>query len=89
MGMSTKYRQFADPYVTLPVGAQTQLTKDSAAILNWYAVLDIPDDCEYLLGDVPSPLMRQINGAYRKHIQGELGAVQGTLVYLLDLLSRR
>jgi hypothetical protein len=89
MGVSTKYRQFSDPYVTLPVGAQTQITKDSAAILNWYAVLDIPDDCEYLLGDVPPRLMRQINDAYRAHIRGELGAMQGTLVYLLDLLSRR
>ena len=47
MGVSTKFRQFQDPYIKLPVDAQTQLTKDCAAILNWYDVLDIPDDCEY------------------------------------------
>ena len=87
--MSTKYRQFNDPYIPLPVGADTQLTKDSAAILNWYAVLDIPDDCEYLLGDLPRALMHQINDAYRQHLREKLGTMQGTIAYLLSLLDLR
>jgi hypothetical protein len=73
----------------LPAGPKTQLTKDCAAILNWYAVLDIPDDCEYLLGDVPPELMRQINEAYRQHLTDRLGTMQGTIAYLLSLLAPR
>lgn len=89
MGVSTKYRQFDDPFIPLPINAQTQLTKDCAAILNWYSVLDIPDDCEYLLGDVPPGLMRQINAAHRKYLREKLGALQGTVAYLSDLLGPR
>jgi hypothetical protein len=89
IGVSTKYRQFEDPYVPLPTGGQTLLTKDCAAILNWYAVLDIPDDCEYLLGDVPPVLMRQVNEAYRRHLTTRLGALKGTAAYLLTLLGPR
>lgn len=89
MGVSTKYRQFSDPFIPLPVGGQTLLTKDCAAILNWYAVLDIPDDCDYLLGDVPPELMHRINAAYRKYLREHLGALQGTVSYLLGMLDPR
>jgi hypothetical protein len=89
MGVSTKYRQFSDPYIPLPIGARTQLTRDCAAILNWYAVLDIPDDCEYLLGDVPAALMRQINEAYRNHLRTRLGTARGTIADLLEKLDPR
>ena len=37
LGISTKYRNFQDPYIQLPSGAQTQLTSDCAVILNWIA----------------------------------------------------
>jgi hypothetical protein len=89
MGISSKFRNFSDPYIQLPAGAQTGLTKDSAGILNWYAVLNIPDDCDYLLGDVPPNLMSQINDAYRKHLRQRLGMMQGTIAFLLELLARR
>lgn len=89
LGVSTKYAQFRDPHIALPVGPHTQLVRNCAAILNWYAVLDIPDDCEYLLGDVPPPLMRRINDAYRKHLRERLGAMRGTVVDLLGMLGPR
>lgn len=88
LGVSSKYREFNDPHVPLPVGPQTQLTKDCAVILNWYAVLDVPDDCEYLLGDVPPELMRKVNESYRQDLKTRLGAMQGTIAYLLGLLDR-
>jgi hypothetical protein len=89
LGISTKYRNFSDPYVVLPVGKQTQLTRDSAVILNWYAALVIPDDLELLLGDVPSTLMLQINDAYRKDLSARLGGMMGTVVQILSRLQPR
>jgi hypothetical protein len=64
LGISTKYGNFSDPFIALPPGTTTELTRDCAVILNWYAVLDIPGDCEFLLGDVPPQLIQQINAAY-------------------------
>jgi hypothetical protein len=89
LGISTKYRNFPDPYIPLPPGEKTQLIRDCAVILNWYAILDIPDDCEFLLGDVPPRLMEQINIAYRRDLTQRLGATLGTVVQNLGLLQQR
>ena len=87
LGVSTKYRKFSDPYVRLPSDSRTLLTKDCAAILNWFTVIAIPDDCEFLLGDVPPELMEQINTEYRKVLKERFDEPQGTLAYGLSLLE--
>lgn len=66
-----------------------QLTQDCAVILNWFAVSAIPDDCEFLLGDVPPKLMVQINSEYRTVLQERLEEHQGTLAQFVGLLGRR
>jgi hypothetical protein len=89
LGISTKYKNFNDPYIVLPKGAQTQLTADCAAILNWVATPAIPDDCEYLLGDVPPALMMRINTDYRRVLKDALMKMEGTVAETLTELSRK
>lgn len=83
LGVSSHFAKFNDPYIKLPVGAKTGLTKECAVILNWYAIIDIPDDAEYLLGDVPATMMEGINMALRKALND---ALTGTLVQTLASL---
>jgi len=87
LGISTKYRHFSDPYVRLPRDSRTLLTEDCAAITNWFGVLTIPDDCEFLLGDVPPDLMLRINAEYRQVLSKRFTHLQGTLAYCLSLLG--
>jgi hypothetical protein len=89
LGISTKFEKFDDPYIRVPIGPQTQLTRQCAVILNWFAVLAIPDDCEFLLGDVLPKLMIQINDEYRKLLRDRLKEHKGTLAEFLGLLGRR
>ena len=88
LGISTKYRNFQDPYIRLPLGAQTQLTADCAVILNWVATPAIPDDCDFLLGDVPPALMLRINAEYRRLLKDVLSKAKGSLAEILNLLAR-
>ena len=85
--ISTKYRNFNDPYISLPSDARTQLTADCAVILNWFAVLAIPDDCDLLLGDVSPALMLGINTEYRKVLRSKLKEYRRTLADYLGLLG--
>jgi hypothetical protein len=87
LGVSTKYRNFSDPHIRLPSDSRTGLTADCAVILNWIAVLAIPDDCDFLLGDVPPALMLQINAEYRKMLRDKLAKQRGTLAEYLSLLG--
>ncbi len=89
LGVSSHYLNFDDPHKQLPTGPPTYLTKDCAVILNWYAVLDIPDDCKYFVGDVPPHLMREINNIIRQDLRAKLGAMQGTIADLLAQLAPR
>src|SRR6266550_3911878 len=89
LGISTKYGNFQDPYIQLPLGAQTQLTSDCAVILNWIATPAIPDDCEFLLGDLPPLLMVRINAEYRRLLKDALSRAEGTLAETLNLFTRK
>jgi hypothetical protein len=89
LGISTKYRNFQDPYIPLPVGPQTQLTENCAVILNWIATPAIPDDCEFLLGDVAPALMVRINVEYRRLLKDVLSKVEGTLAETLNALAQQ
>src|SRR5437867_475955 len=77
LGISSQYQKFSDPYIQLPTGSQTQLIKDCAVILNWYGIVQLEDDVEYLLGDVPPNLMHQVNAAYRADLTKRLGGLLG------------
>ena len=89
LGISTKYKEFADPYVKLSAGPETELTEDSAVILNWIATPVIPNDCLFLLGDVPAPLMVQINSEYRKLLEEKFKQTKGPLAQALSIALKR
>lgn len=90
IGISTKYAIYPDPYIKLPfhpgVHPQTKLTKDSAAIIGWYDVVSIPDDCRFLAGDVPPEVMRQVNSNVRADIVQKIGRDFTSLSEILPLL---
>lgn len=93
LGVSTRYQSFNDPCIPLPFHPTshpvTRLSRDCAVILNWYAVIAIPDDCHFFAGDVPPGLMRQINAAIRNHLTTLWGTQVGTLAQLLSRLHPR
>ncbi|HEY4328308.1 MAG TPA: hypothetical protein VGN88_01130 [Phycisphaerae bacterium] len=93
IGISTQYKKFDDPFLSLPYMASghpmTGLTRDCAVILNWYAVIAIPDDSDFLAGDVPGGQLRKINDAIRRDLTAELGRHVGTFAQLLALLHPR
>ena len=66
-GISTKYRNYATPFVPLPFRASpaghpvTQLRKDCAAIVGWYHAIFIPDDVTAFGGEVPVKQLRELN----------------------------
>ena len=68
---------YPKPHVKLPFRPSahpiTRLTKDSAAIIGWYDVVSIPDDCRFWGGDVPADLMARINDEARKDITRRMG----------------
>jgi hypothetical protein len=93
LGISTQYRKFPDPYIALPYHvrnhAMTGLNRDCAVILKWYAAISIPDDCDFMAGDVPQQLMRTINGAVRADLIARLGKQIGTFAQLMERLRSR
>jgi hypothetical protein len=93
LGISTQYLKFSDPCIRLPHqghgNSVTGLNKDCAVILNWYAAIYIPDDCEYLLGDVPRDLMGAINNSVRNDLTVRFGSQVVTLLQLITSLKPR
>jgi hypothetical protein len=90
IGVSTKYRLYPQEHVRLPFRptghARTRLSQDCAAIIGWYDIVDIPDGCRYLAGDVPAALMAQINDCVRADISRRIGREFTTLADILPLL---
>jgi hypothetical protein len=91
IGVSTKYKSHALPYVQLPYESRghpvTRLTHDCAVVIGWYHRVSIPDDVLAFGGDVPPDRMRQINDAVRQDLARKVQAQLQTVADMLgDLL---
>ncbi|MDB5292890.1 MAG: hypothetical protein JWL69_4131 [Phycisphaerales bacterium] len=90
VGVSTKYALYNDPYVKLPFATPlhpvTGLNKDCAAIIGWYDLIHIEDDCTFKAGDVPRALMTQINERIRSDLLNRLGKEYKTMAEIVPIL---
>jgi hypothetical protein len=90
IGISTKDSLYPDTYVKLPFHPsghpQTRLTKDAAAIIGWYDRVSIPDECQFMGGDVPPELLGRIIELARTNIAGHIGSDSADLAKLLRSL---
>lgn len=88
-GISTKYRNYPEPYVQLPFRATpaghpvTELRKDCAAIVGWYQALFIPDDITAFSGDVPAEEMRVLNSKVFGDFVAKVGEQYMTALQLM------
>jgi hypothetical protein len=90
IGVSTKHKTYALPYVQLPFSATghaaTKLREDCGAIVGWYHQIIIPDDVIGFAGDVPPAVMRQIHNAVRDDLAQKLGRELGSLKDIFEEL---
>lgn len=90
VGVSTKYTLYNDPYLKLPYASpfhpQTRLNKDAAAIIGWYDIVHIDDECQFKAGDVPPPLMIRLNQMIREDITKRIGREFRELAEIVPLL---
>jgi hypothetical protein len=90
IGISTKYKLYSESFVKLPFHSAghpaTKLTKDSAAIIGWYDIIEIDDDRRFWAGDVPREVLAEINTRVRKDIAQRIGRDFSTISEILPLL---
>jgi hypothetical protein len=89
-GISTKYRNHANPFVRIPFLESaaghpiSELRRDCAAIVGWYQAIFIPDDVTAMGGDVPTNQMRELNS---KALTAYIATVGNQYTTSLEMLS--
>jgi hypothetical protein len=89
-GISTKYRNYAQPFVSLPFRdsmqghPMTQLRKDCAVIAGWYQAIFVPDDIAAFGGDVPTSQLRELN---KQVLNSYIAAVGNQYATSLEMMA--
>jgi hypothetical protein len=90
IGVSTKHKIYKSLYVQLPFAISghtlTKLREDCGAIVGWYHRIAIPDDVIGFGGEVPAPIMLQIETAIRKDLAKNIGSEMKALKEVFDEL---
>jgi hypothetical protein len=70
-----------------PTGhSTTKLTQDSAAIIGWYEIIHIGDDCRFMAGDIPQDVMSRINEEAHADIARRIGKKFKTIDEVIPLI---